>query len=264
MMRALLERLSRGRILRRQMPERYGSRPIYVTPDSRLAFWRRDLEDVDPELLCRADELVTSGDVVWDIGANVGMFSLAASVLAGPDGQIVAVEADCWLVGLLRRTAREQTHGRAPIVVLPAAVAAQLGVAEFSVAGRGRASNSLRGWGSSQQGVVRESQHVISITLDWMIDHCPSPQVVKIDVEGAEAAVLGGAERLLRGVRPVLICEVYSGNVSMLSNLLILHRYLFRSDTVGSYVKQCVCGDNIVAFPEEKIALIAGNSRSPC
>ena len=79
---------------------------------------------VDPALVGLAAETVRRGDTVWDIGANMGVFSFAAAVAAGPSGRVLAVEPDNALVGLLRRSAAAN-HGHAPVDVLPAAVSDQ-------------------------------------------------------------------------------------------------------------------------------------------
>jgi hypothetical protein len=57
-------------------------------------------------------------------------------------------------------------------------------------------------------GGSRETVTTVTITLDWLMDHLPPPQVLKIDVEGAEDAVLAGASELIAGKKPALICEV--------------------------------------------------------
>ena len=51
------------------------------------------------------------------------------------------------------------------------------------------------------------AQTVVTVTLDWMLDYFPAPQVLKIDVEGLEYAVLPGAWRVLQS-RPPIFCEV--------------------------------------------------------
>ena len=81
--------------MQRRLPKVFGGAPILVSPDSALAFWKRDLGSVDPYLLSMARELVRPGMVVWDIGANVGLFAFAAAALGAP--QVLAVEPDIWL-----------------------------------------------------------------------------------------------------------------------------------------------------------------------
>jgi hypothetical protein len=97
----MLQSVSRGRILKRRLPKEFGSVPLFVTPESALSFWRRDIGKVDPFLLSMARELVRPNMIVWDIGANVGLFSFAAAALGA---KIVAVEPDAWLASLIHRS----------------------------------------------------------------------------------------------------------------------------------------------------------------
>jgi FkbM family methyltransferase len=221
MLRLLLERVSRRVILRRRLPSAFGGGTIHVSPGAALNYWRFDLGKVDPMLLRLASELVRPGDIVWDIGANVGLFSFAAAALAGKEGGVLAVEADTWLVALLRKSAGGTSGGSASVEVLPAAASDSLGVSNFQIARRGRASNFLESApGSNQAGGVREIQLVPTITLDWLLERFPPPRVVKIDVEGAEERVLRGASKLLAEVRPAITCEIFKENRSDVDALL--------------------------------------------
>jgi FkbM family methyltransferase len=127
--------------------------------------------------------------------------------LAGKQGKIFAVEPDTYLVGLLRRSSRLRNSHAAPVEVIPCAVADTLSLATFNIARWARASNYLAGYGSSQAGGVRESQRVLTITLDWLATQIPSPNLIKIDTEGADLRVLEGASELLRKQKPILIFE---------------------------------------------------------
>ena len=226
MIRSLLEALSRGRVLRRRLPADHGGHTLYVSPDAAMKLWQRDLGSVDPLLLKMAAELVRPGMTVWDLGANVGLFSFAAAFAAGPSGRVLAVEADDWLAGLIERSARKAPESHAPVEVLVAAVTDVDGIAELCIARRGRAGNHLRSVsGSTQTGGTREVRQVAAVTPDTLLSRSPAPQVVKIDVEGAELLCLHGAATLLREVRPVLLCEVAEENADAAGALLRGHGY---------------------------------------
>jgi len=191
--RQIFRKLSRGVVLERHLPSEFGHAAILVSPESALGYWRRDIGKVDPFLLSMVRELVRPEMTVWDIGANVGLFSFAAAALGS---RVLAVEADTWLAHLLQRSV---LLNKLPVTVLPAAIADRPGVSSLHLSQEGRASNSLMGKGPTQP--------VVTVTLDWILDHFSAPQVLKIDVEGTEYAVLKGASKLLEQ-RPIILCEV--------------------------------------------------------
>lgn len=214
-LRNLAERWSRGRVVRRRLPAEHGGHALFVSPDAALRLWRRDIGAMDPLLLRLAAELTRPGDTVWDVGANVGLFAFAAAFAAGPAGRVVAVEVDDWLAGLVRRSAASAGPAYAPVEVLAAAVADRAGVLDLHIASRGRAGNHLGVVaGSTQTGGYRETRKVPAVTLNGLLDAFPPPRVLKIDVEGAEALCLRGAERLLAEVHPVVLCEVTAENAA--------------------------------------------------
>jgi FkbM family methyltransferase len=196
-----------------------------------------------------AAELVRKGDVVWDVGANVGLFSFAAAFLAGPGGQVLAIEPDCWLVQLLRRSAAQRPAGVAPITVLPAAISDRVGVTSFEIAARARASNSLPGFGLSQKGGVREVQTVVSLSLDSLLEYFPAPTVLKIDVEGAELLVMSGARRVLEQARPRIMCEVDPKNAQCAADLLRAYGYGLWNAEQHSRIEQATAAYNTIAVP---------------
>src|ERR1700728_3829511 len=126
MLRSLAERLSRGVVLRRRLPPDLGGHLIYVTPDSALTFWRPGLERADSGgLMDTVRRFVAQDSVVWDIGANVGLFSLSAAAKAKT---VLAIEPDPWLAALLNRSASAITNVR----VLCAAVTDTVDIGELN------------------------------------------------------------------------------------------------------------------------------------
>lgn len=87
-----------------------------LSPESALQYWRFDLDHLSgcQLLFDFAERYVRAGNVVWDIGANCGVFSVAASGLAGREGLVVALEPDRFLSGLLFRSASARSAEAAP------------------------------------------------------------------------------------------------------------------------------------------------------
>lgn len=234
--RAAAGRLTHRLVLPRRLPAQFRRARLYVSSEGGLGYLRPRLSSVDPALLRLAGELVRPGAVVWDIGANLGLFSVAAAAMAGPAGRVLAVEPDCWLVSLLRRSATAG-EGLAPVEVLPAAVSDRVGVGRFHIARRARATSHLAGFGTTQAGGVRASQLVPTVTMDWLLRHFPAPDLVKIDVEQAELPALAGASGVLAG-RPALICEVAGANAAPVGELLGGFGYDFYDGTLPAGLRR--------------------------
>jgi FkbM family methyltransferase len=219
--RSVIERLSRGVVLRRQLPGRFGRLPLYVTPEAGLRYWGA-MSRVDPHLYGMAEELVVPGSIVWDVGANVGLFAFCAAASAGRLGSVLAIEPDPWLASLMARSSQNLSpYACAPVNVLCASASDRLGVTTLAIAERARAANHLTdAAGSTQSSGLRNTQPTVSLTLDSLLDYFPAPNVLKIDVETHEARVLEGAARLLELVRPVIWCEVSHENSAKVTRLL--------------------------------------------
>ena len=248
-MRSIIEKLSRDHIVRRSMPADLGGGPILVSPDAMLKLWRRNVERCDPDLFAAARRLIKSGMRVWDIGANVGLFTFAAQHLAGSAGHVVAVEADQWLASLLQRSHAIRRDAGAPVDIVCAAVSDALALARFNIAARGRAANALEGTGSSQMGGVRETLIVPCLTLDMILERFGRPDVIKMDIEGAEGKALAAAGSAL-ATHPVLILEVSGTNAEMVSSLLIGLGY--RLYDIGDFragAELARATSNIIAVP---------------
>lgn len=123
MLRTIVERSTRNLVFRRRLPRAVGGSQIYVSSAAGLRYLLRPMHQIDPELCNLAKEFVHKGSVVWDIGANVGLFSSVAAHLSGPTGRTISFEPDIWLAQLLRRSCSLQPASSAPVQVIPVAVA---------------------------------------------------------------------------------------------------------------------------------------------
>jgi hypothetical protein len=110
------------------------------------------------------------------------------------------------------------------VEVLPAAVSGEVSVSRFHIARRNRATNHLAGFGTTMAGGIRSTQLVPTVTLDWLAARFPVPNVLKVDVEGAELGVLAGGAQVLTH-SPTVICEVSAENSADVSAILAGHGY---------------------------------------
>jgi FkbM family methyltransferase len=238
---------------------------MFVSPSAGLRYLLKPLSRVDPGLLSNAAEFVKPGATVWDVGANIGLFSFAAAGVAGSSGRVYAIEPDLWCVQLLRRSANLRAPERAPVYPIAAAVSDSCGLQEFCLATRSRSSNALAGYGQSQTGGFRESQLVLTICLDWLLGFLPAPDVVKIDVEGAELSVLHGARALLTQHKPVVVCEVSPERSRQVADLFHSHGYSLSDADVPSPQRRPLESApwNTVALPDKSNAVTASSDFSP-
>jgi FkbM family methyltransferase len=197
-------------------------------------------------------ERARAGLAVWDVGANVGMFALAS---AARGAQVLAIEPDAFLYRLLMETRDHPRNREFHLEVLCAAVADNPGVANLAIASRGRASSYLEAFsGRSQAGGIRTKCLVPVLTLDLLLDGREPPALVKVDVEGAELAVLKGAKRLLENVRPTILIEVgdstRTGVIATLRDAgYVVQDYEEMGAASGA---QSASGTNLLALPNNR------------
>lgn len=221
--------------MRRRLPARVGGGPIWLSPESALRYWTWNVDHPKHSkvLIDVAMRFAKPGGVVWDVGANCGVFSTACAGLVGPTGSVLAIEPDSTTAVVLHHNAAaSQASGRAPIEVLECAVSDSLGTAVLSISGLGRASNFLSAAGGRKgSSGVRSARRVVTVTLDWLGQQFPMPSLLKIDVEGAESMVIRGGARVLGEARPVILCEVGKATRGEICDYLLSSRYeLFDAD----------------------------------
>ena len=253
MIRVLAEKLSRQRILKRRLPSRFSSTPLYVSPDSQLKYLKLGSGAFDQDLLTIADQYINEYSQVWDIGANVGVFAFAAASLA-KRGAVLAVEADIWLAQLMKKSLALKKNNKLNLKILPSAISDQCGVATFFISKRGRALNSLKIVGGGIIEGIRDEVVVPTLTLDSLLDFFHAPSFIKIDVEGAEAYVLRGSRKILEYIRPVIYIEVCSeANEEVMAIFNEWNYILFDgSKNIEEQEPLSVCKFNTLAIPREK------------
>jgi FkbM family methyltransferase len=157
---------------------------LWTVGASHQACWIGNFEEHRQQAL---SEVLRYGDCFLDVGAHAGFFTLLGSRLVGPEGKVVAFEPLPENLKFLRLHLGANRIEN--VTVLDAAVSDSQGVAYFAE-GRNTHTGEL-----SPDGQIR----VRTVKLDELLADgiIPAPNVIKIDVEGAELRVLQGAEQIL-------------------------------------------------------------------
>lgn len=151
-------------------------------------------------------EAIQPGDTVWDIGANVGLYTEKFARQVGPSGHVVAFEPSPGSVQALRARFGA-TRG---VTICAVALAEQPGVATFYTNGSGDGTTD-----SLVERGANAIPHQVEVRRGEEFLQSFPPQVIKIDVEGFELEVLRGLGEVLSspGLRSVMI-EVHFGILS--------------------------------------------------
>jgi FkbM family methyltransferase len=147
------------------------------------------------------------GGVFYDVGANLGFFSLLAAHLVGLDqGQVYAFEAAPDNARAIRANA--ELNSIPNITVIDKAVSSRAGTGRLQIV-------DDQSWSKLEEyGEHPYTERVIDIELVAIDDLLRAgalapPTAVKIDVEGAEIAVLDGMRETLERHQPAVICELH-------------------------------------------------------
>lgn len=216
-----------------------GSNPSYL------------LGTAEPETQAALAALVQPGMRVYDVGANVGFFSMIAARLVGPGGHVVCFEP-------LPINASQIIHnallnGFTNVLVLDDALGAQEGKSRFLISHR-----STHGHLASGGSVWRQvGELTVAVRrLDVLIAEAglPTPDLIKIDVEGTEADVLAGAAQTLATARPLLLIELHGTNEAV-GRALAGQGY--SAAVLGSRARviESSWDSNVIAVPQERADL---------
>lgn len=157
------------------------------------------------------------GDVLYDIGANVGFFSLLGARLVGPSGAVYALEPAPENVVAIRH--HVELNALANLSVLQQAAAARPGRGRLQLVDD-RSWSKLEGYGQHPG-----TERVVEVELVAVDDlKLRPPTLVKIDIEGAELAALEGMAATLERHRPAVICELH-GTHAEFAGFMSAHGY---------------------------------------
>jgi FkbM family methyltransferase len=185
---------------------------------------------LEPEVQEALRRTVSSGAVVYDVGANVGFFSLLSAKLAGPGGRVEAFEPVPHNAAAIRANAA--LNGLETIRVHQVAVSDHDGTGQVCIPVEASWAHLM------DRGQHPATEKVISVQLTVLDDQIgagllPRPDVVKIDVEGFELQVLNGLRQTLANHPVTVICELHGTNPEMLEMMSALGYSVINLEGVG-------------------------------
>lgn len=157
--------------------------------------------EMEPEQTERMAQEISSGDVFYDIGANVGFYSILASRMVSNDGFVASFEPLKRNLEFLEM--HKELNAANNMQIFPIAISDASGTERFH-----EGSDPAMGGITVEGGSEFE---VETVSLDEAVKQIGrTPTVMKIDVEGAEMAVLKGGEDTLRNARPKIFLSTHS------------------------------------------------------
>jgi FkbM family methyltransferase len=144
---------------------------------------------------------VENGMTVYDIGANAGFYTLFLSKLVGPTGHVYAFEPGMQALSFLWQHVRmnELTN----VTVVQAAVGSTTGLIGFSAGP------------SATNSCLPRSDGALLVPLLRLDDTgLPAPDLIKMDIEGAEPLALQGAKQILESRQPILFIALHGERVA--------------------------------------------------
>jgi FkbM family methyltransferase len=157
-------------------------------------------------------KMLSPGDNFWDIGANIGYFTLLAAAALHNTGQIIGFEPGQIAFRRLQENIGLNNFNNITAVNLAASDCA--GEAKLYLASEIADTGATLYQGGMDRG---QFEIIQTISLDSFLsqEHLPPPHLVKVDVEGAELAVLQGATNILSEFSPLLLLEMEEKNLRL-------------------------------------------------
>jgi FkbM family methyltransferase len=174
---------------------------MFLGPDDRNAYLVNGHEKAIVEL---AGTLCQPGTGVLDVGAHVGYFSLLFSVKVGERGRVYTIEPNPG--NLMKIRAMVEANQLRNITVFPFAASDAAGEVQFITESTGQMGHILDAASSKERSGVVTVQSVRIDDLDRQHGF-GKIDLIKMDIEGAEAKALEGMKDLIGRSKPIIICE---------------------------------------------------------
>jgi FkbM family methyltransferase len=194
---------------------------IYFKAGNHFNLFFKRYAEIEPQITSNVLSFIKPGSLIFDIGANIGYYTIYFSYLAG-SGKIVSIEPDPYNLEYLKKNVEKNDLKNVEIVAKAASYKG--GIAKIFIDKTTGRTTSLErdAWHPNSVEIIEDS--VSTITLDDLSRKYGFPDIIKCDVEGHEISVFKGGEATLSH-RPVIFVEVIEKNREALFNILTAKKY---------------------------------------
>jgi len=148
-------------------------------------------------------QIIKNGDIVVDLGANIGYYTLILAQLVGKSGHVYAFEPEPSNFEILSKNVKENKHDN--VTLVQKAVSDKNSKIKLYVSKRNLASHRI-----FDAEDKRKSIEVDVTTLDEYFQKSKKPiKFIKMDVEGAEGATILGASKIIEDSKNLVIMMEY-------------------------------------------------------
>ena len=176
----------------------------------------------EPEQTQAFQKIIRPGDVVFDVGAHYGYYTLLSSALTGPKGKVFAFEPSPGNIPRLKKHLEVNHCDNVEVIEL--ALSDHEGTARF---------DNQAGSGTGHLSPVGR--------IEVQITSLDAPNLVKIDCEGAEVEVLKGGEKIILSAKPAIFLSTHGD---------VLKQTCFSLLNSWGYAPSCLHGDDYLWVQE--------------
>ncbi|HJT50507.1 MAG TPA: FkbM family methyltransferase [Nitrosospira sp.] len=180
-----------------------------LRPTATPAWQRPDWYESSVQLAL--NHLTEPGDFAFDVGANIGVISARLGQLVGPFGRVVGFEASPRVLPLLHTNLNNSNAFN--VMIENAAVTERSGATVQIHYGSDHVADSIM---AGEAGGAGHPVRTISLD-DYARRVGRMPDVIKMDIEGAEHLAMMGAAEILREARPPVVVEFSSSNIAFVN-----------------------------------------------
>ena len=184
--------------------------------------WHKEMIDgcYDQFIYDELDKITTlNGKTIWDVGAAIGYHTFTFAACVGDYGMVVAFEPNTFNTERLTQILNRNVELKPRVMLKECALGNMNGEEMFSFSseienGKSTGSHLVNTFLPEPESSYKtfHQKNVDVYKIDTLIENkvVPTPDIIKIDVEGAESFVLDGARKLLTVYKPILLIEIHN------------------------------------------------------